>query len=355
MVKNASPILIALQKATVNEPAAVEFMEQHRWDTAPACPRCGDANVYKMTGVDGARNADYRWRCRGCKKMFSVRTGTIFEESRLPMRVWVYAFWKAASSKKGISALQLSREMQITHKSALFVLRRIRHGLSSDVAGAEPQKMTGTVEADETYIGGKVRRPSLTKGAGRMPHSRGAADKAAVAGIVQRGGDVRFRLLDRVTSDRLGELIAENADLTCRLITDEHQGYNRVGKAFRGGHESVNHSRGEYVRYGSDVHSNTIEGVFSLIKRGVMGTFHSISRKHIPNYLNEFEFRWNTRKLNDGERISRAIKQVDGKRLQYRESVDNPPYLVPEWEWRVKPVQADAPIDYDKYMPKREE
>ncbi len=154
MIKNASPILIALQKATVNETAAVEFMEQHRWGTAPACPRCGDANVYKMTSVDGTRNADYRWRCRGCKKMFTVRTGTIFEESRLPMRVWVYAFWKAASSKKGISALQLSREMQITHKSALFVLRRLRHGLSSN---ADAPKLTGTVEVDETYVGGKPR------------------------------------------------------------------------------------------------------------------------------------------------------------------------------------------------------
>ncbi len=355
MVKNASPILIALQQATVNEPAAIEFMEQHRWSGAPACPRCGVVDVYKMTSADGTRNKDYRWRCRGCKQMFSVRTATIFEESRLPMRVWVYAFWKAASSKKGISALQLSREMQITHKSALFVLRRIRHGLSSDVAGTEPTKMTGTVEADETYVGGKVRRPNMTKGAGRLRRGRGAADKMAVAGIVQRGGDVRFRLLDRVTAAGLGELIAENADLTCRLITDEAPAYTALGKAFQGGHESVTHSRGEYVRYNTDVHSNTIEGVFSLIKRGVMGTFHSVSRKHLPNYLNEFEFRWNTRKLNDGERISRAIKQVDGKRLEYRESVDNPPYLVPAWEWRVKPVQADAPIDYDKYMPKREE
>lgn len=170
-----------------------------------------------------------------------------------------------------------------------------------------------------------------------MPHNRGAADKAAVVSMVQRGGDVRFRLMDRITSDRLTEVIAEHADLTCRLITDEHQGYKRVGHVFEGGHETVNHSIGEYARPRSDVHSNTIEGVFSLIKRGGMGTFHSVSRKHIPNYLNEFEFRWNTRKLDDGQRVAMEIKQVDGKRLEYRESVDNPPYLVPEWEWRVQP------------------
>jgi hypothetical protein len=253
--------------------------------------------------------------------MFTVRTGTIFEESRLPLRVWVYAFWKACSSKKGISALQLSREVEITHKSALFVLRRIRHGLGTDTDNTP--KLTGSVEADETYIGGRPRRYF---GYGKK-HKPGPADKIPVAGVVQRGGDVRFRMLDRVTSDRLEEFLAENADHTCRLITDQYSGYARVGQKFAGGHESVKHVIGEYVRKGTDIHSNTIEGVFSLIKRGVMGTFHSVSPKHLPNYLNEFEFRWNTRKLDDGQRVSKAIRQVQGKRLEYRESVDNPPYL----------------------------
>lgn len=349
MIKNTSPILTALRKATISETAAVEFLEQHRWQGAAACPRCGAVEVYQMTSADGSRNKDYRWRCRGCKQMFTVRTGTIFEESRLPLRVWVYAFWKAASSKKGISALQLAREMEITHKSALFVLRRIRHGLSTN---ADAPKLVGTVEADETYIGGKPRRVMGSMGYGRKPYERGAADKAAVMGVVQRGGDVRFRMLDRVTSDRLSRFIAENADLTCRLITDEHAGYRGVGAAMAGGHESVKHSIGQYAKYGTDIHSNTVEGVFSLLKRGVMGTFHSVSRKHLPNYLNEFEFRWNTRKLDDGQRVAKAIRQVDGKRLEYRESVDNPPYLVPEFKWQ---VQAKAPFDYDKYLPKKPE
>jgi transposase-like protein len=317
MVKNASPILIALQKATINETAAVEFMEQHRWGSAPACPRCGDANVYKMAGVDGARNADYRLRCRGCKKMFTVRTGTIFEESRLPMRVWVYAFWKAASSKKGISALQLSREMMITHKSALFVLRRLRHGLSSN---SDAPKLTGTVEIDETYVGGKPRYR------GTMGTGRGTRNKIPMVGMVQRDGEVRFKQMERLTINELAGVIVENADLTCRVITDDFNMYHPLGRMFKGGHESVTHSQREYARPGTDIHSNTIEGVFSLIKRGVMGTFHSVSRKHLANYLNEFEFRWNTRKLDDGERVSKAIRQVEGKRLQYRESVDNPPY-----------------------------
>jgi transposase-like protein len=145
--------------------------------------------------------------------------------------------------------------------------------------------------------------------------------------MVQRGGDVRFQMLERITADQLNKFIAENADLSCRIITDEFNLYNKVGRKFEGGHHVVKHSAGEYVKPGTDVHSNSIEGVFSLIRRGVMGTFHSVSKKHLPNYLNEFQFRWNTRKLDDGQRVSAAIKKIDGKRLEYRESVDNPPYL----------------------------
>ena len=268
-----------------------------------------------MTGLDGQRNKDFRWRCRDCVKMFTVRTGTVFEETRLPLRVWIFAFWKACAHKKGISALQLSREMEITHKSALFILRRIRHGMNARNA----TKLTGTVEVDEIFVGGKPRYPGLSK------TGRGTR-KIPVLGMVQRGGYVRFRLVKHVNSKNLSDFIAQNVDLTCRLITDDLNLYQKVGKAFEGGHEVVCHSAKEYVKPGTDVHSNTIEGVFSLLRRGIMGTFHSVSRKHLANYLNEFQFRWNTRKMNDGERVQMAVRAVDGKRLQYRESVDNPPY-----------------------------
>ena len=345
MIKNASPILDALRKATISETAAVEFFEQQRWESAPACPRCGAAEVYKMTSADGARNADYRWRCRGCKKMFSVRTGTIFEETRLPMRVWAFAMWRAAASKKGCSALELAREMEITHKSALFVLRRIRHGLGANV---DAPKLTGTVEADETYIGGKPRRGHGW--ANKSERKYGGSHKDGVFGVVQRDGEVRLQLMDRITSDRISEYLAENADLSCRLITDESPAYTRIGRAFMGGHGTTKHMAGEYVKAGTDVHSNTIEGVFSLVKRGIMGTFHSVSRKHLPNYLNEFEFRWNTRKMNDGERVAKAIRTVDGKRLQYRESVDMPPYFVPKVQ---APVQAPAPLTLGQQIVER--
>jgi len=146
--------------------------------------------------------------------------------------------------------------------------------------------------------------------------------------------------MERVTSENIGRFVAENADLSCRMIADDLNVYKGVGKFFRGGHEVVTHSTGESVRRGTDVHSNTVEGVFSLIRRGMMGTFHSVSRKHLPNHLNEFQFRWNTRKVDDGQRVSTAIQTIIGKRLEYRESVDNPPYLVP-----LPPKQLDAPFE----------
>lgn len=167
MKNEPSPTLEALRQATATEALAVEFMEEQRFGDCPACPRCGGLNVYKMMAAAGARNADYRWRCRGCVKMFTVRTGTVLEKSRLPLRVWVFAFWRACASKKGIGALQLSREMQITHRSALFVLRRIRFAMG--------------VPTRAPKVGGEGERQ----------------EKEAVGGLAERGGDVRFFTLAR--------------------------------------------------------------------------------------------------------------------------------------------------------------
>jgi transposase-like protein len=327
MKRERSAVLEALRNAAVDETKSATFLEKQRWGDCPACPRCGDIDVYQMKGRDGMRNKDYRWRCRGCSQFFTVRTGTVFEETRLPLRVWVYAIWKACSSKKGISALQLSREMEITHKSALFVLRRIRHGLGEV---DQPKFSNTTIEVDEVFIGGKQRYKGTAV-------NRNIPDKTPVVGIVERNGDVRFKMMERVTAENLSAFVAENADLTCRIMTDDFKSYKMLGKKFQGGHFTTKHTAGQYAVPGTDIHSNTIEGVFSLLRRGMMGTFHSVSRKHLPNYLNEFQFRWNTRKLDDGQRVARAIKQIDGKRIQYRESVENPPYAAP-----MLPKQMDA-------------
>jgi transposase-like protein len=169
----------------------------------------------------------------------------------------------------------------------------------------------------------------------------GPADKTPVVGVVQRNGNVRFKMTERLTAESVGQVIAENVNLSSRLMTDESPAYAAIGRKFSGGHETTTHSKREYARPGG-VHSNTIESVFSLIKRGVMGTFHSVSAKHLPHYLNEFEFRWNTRRLDDGTRVARAIRAVHGKRLQYRESVDKPPYIVTT---DAGPEQATAPFE----------
>jgi transposase-like protein len=305
------PILEAMRIGSSDERSAVEFMEARRWGDCPACPRCGSLAVYTMKdATTGERNKDFRWRCRDCKRMYTVRTGTVYEESRLPLHVWVHAFWAVCASKKGKSALQLSRECGIAYKSALFVMHRIRAAMSND--GAPRPKMTGTVEVDETYVGGKPRNKGPW-------NKRGTSGKIPVIGIVQRGGDLRLSVMDRVTVDNLAPAIAANVDLSSRLCTDESSAYARIGQCFEGGHESVAHGRREYAR--GDVHSNTIEGAFSLLKRGIYGTFHSVSRKHLARYLAEFEFRYNARKITDGERTELAIKGADGKRLTYAQQI----------------------------------
>ena len=327
------PDIERLKAASRDETTAVEFFEDLRWGADPVCPVCGERNVYRMTDSTGARHPKFRWRCRACDKQYTVRAATVMEESLLPLRYWAYAFWKACASKKGIAALQLSRELDINYKSALFLLNRVRLAMaewlpptggdgdgSADVGLPKLGCDGGTVEADETYVGGKPR-PGNNEG--RKP-GRGTS-KTPVFAVVERGGSVRMRVMDgdggkhRLTAKTLGSVVRECVDGSARLITDDYAAYRPIGRAHPGGHYAVKHSEGEYVRKGTDIHSNTAESVFSLLKRGVYGTYHSISKRHLPRYLAEFEFRWNTRWLEDGQRTFRAVKAAQGKRLVYRE------------------------------------
>ncbi|MHC4171614.1 MAG: IS1595 family transposase [Planctomycetota bacterium] len=303
-------VLRDIPLACTNETAAVEFMEKQRWGDMPACPRCGCIDVHKMKSNGGERNKRFLWRCQGCKKQFTVRIGTVFEDSRIPLKIWCYAFWKACASKKGISALQISRECSITYKSALFLMHRIRYAM------AEPnrqEKLQGTIEADETYVGGKPRYRWKSKG------GRGTK-KAPVFAVVKRGGDVRAKVVANVSSKTLGKEIFANVDLQSRLMTDKFKSYRKIGRKFTGGHFAIEHGLGVYAR--GDIYTNTAESFFALIKRGVYGTFHAVSKKHLHRYVSEFEFRWNHRKIDDGERVAAAIKGADGKRLMYREPTE---------------------------------
>lgn len=314
-----SSILEELRLATRSEDAAVEFFEKHRWGADPACPRCGVTDVYKMMNRNAPelRELNYRWRCRGCKKMYSVRTGLVLEESRLPLRIWVYAFWKACASKKGVSALQISRECEISYKTALFLMHRIRYAMLEDASGAP--KLSGTVEVDETYVGGKPRyRMSEPDAEGRQFVKVDAIkEKAPVMAMVERGGRVRVRHIERVDRDTLGAAVREMVEAGSTLYTDENASYQHLGEKYR--HATVKHSAKEYAR--GDVSTNTVEGFFSLLKRGVYGTFHSVSKHHLHRYLAEFEFRYNHRSIDDGERTLAAIRGAEGKRLLYARPV----------------------------------
>lgn len=295
-----------LPRACADENAAVLFMEAQRWEGRPACPKCGDTDVYQMQdSTTGQRQADYRWRCRGCKSQFTVRTGTVFEDSRIPLRHWCFAYWRAATSKKGVSALEIHRQTGVSYKSCLFMLHRIRFGMADS---ANPP-LTGIVEADETYVGGKLRRR------GRKKEWRD--NKTAVMAVVQRGGHVKAQVVANVTTKTVKKVMTEAVDPSATLMTDESPVYIKVGRTFKGGHHVVTHSRHEYAR--GNVTTNTVEGFFSIVKRGLNGIYHAVSKQHLHRYMAEFEFRYNHRKLEDGQRIRAAIQASEGKRLLYKQ------------------------------------
>ncbi|HEX4053580.1 MAG TPA: IS1595 family transposase [Tepidisphaeraceae bacterium] len=303
-----SPFIDKMPKACNDETAAVELFEDIRWGDTPGCVHCGSVNVYKMMdAATGGRSKRFLWRCRDCRKQYTVRIGTVYNESRLPLRHWAYAFWRASTSKKGVAAMEIMRHCQITYKTALFLMHRIRFALKPSPA----RKMTGTVEIDETYCGGKPR-----PGDGKEHFSGRGTSKTPVLGLVERDGNVHRRVIANITGKNLASAIREVVDASARIMTDENNCYTKVGREFSGGHHSVNHSKGEYVR--GDATTNTIESSFAIVKRGLMGIHHAVSKKHLHRYLAHYDFLWNGRKMNDGDRTIKAIQSGEGKRLMYR-------------------------------------
>lgn len=314
-----SDIVAKLPRACSDESAAVEFMEEQRWGESPACPRCGDTDVSQMKAQDGTRNARFLWRCRGCKRQFTVRVGTIMEDSPIPMRHWCLAFYRACSSKKGVSALQIQRETGLTYKSALFLMHRIRWAMAP-ANESEPKlgSSGGIVEFDETFVGGRPRRISLrSDGKARLgPAWDFSKRKTPVVAGVERGGRVKARVVGNVTSETLPRYVRELVDTSARLMTDERASYRGIGREYAS-HETVHHKSGEYAR--GDVTTNSIEGFFAGLKRQISGTHHSVSKRHLHRYVSESEFKYNNRHLDDGERTKRAIQGADDKRLMYRD------------------------------------
>lgn len=280
-----------------DEKTAYEYLAKFRWPDGLKCVHCGSEKVYTLN-VKNVRRVVLK--CGTCRKQFSATVGTIFEDSHIPLTKWFMAMQLVCSSKKGISAHQLHRMLGVTYKTAWFMEHRIRYAMThSPFTG----KLGGIVEADETYIGGKERR------------SAGPSKKTAVFALVERNGGVRSFVVHRVTSKNLREIIRENVAPDTRMMTDEYHGYRGLKNEFAD-HQTINHSRGHYVR--GEVTTNTVEGYFSLLKRGLNGTYHHVSKHHLHRYLAEFNFRYNARHQDDLTRAMLAVKGVEGKRLQYR-------------------------------------
>jgi transposase-like protein len=307
-----SDVIEQIPLACSDELAAVEFFEKQRWGDTPCCVKCGSVNVYKMADAKtGERNRRFLWRCRDCKEQYTVRIGTVYEESRIELRHWAYAFWRPCTSKKGVSALEIKRHCQISYKSALFLMNRIRFAMAPDVP---TPPLMGVVECDEVYVGGKPRYKGHNKrGLGTL--------KTPVFGAVERNGRIYRRIVADVTGKTLKAEIRKVVDPRSRIFTDEHGAYTGIGKEYLGGHSKVCHTAKEYAR--GDVNTNTIESSFALIKRGIIGTYHNVSREYLHRYLWQFDFVWNTRRMNDGERTVLAVKSAEGKRLTYNAAPEN--------------------------------
>lgn len=285
---------------------AREHLEKLLWpDGKPVCPHCGSVDAYKMTGATCRKGL---CRCRDCKKQFTVTVGTIFEDSHIGPARWVRAFHLMCSSKKGISALQLQRNLGIgSYRTAWYMAHRIRMAMKCEpMAGL----LKGKVEVDETYIGGKSKNR----------HGQEWRPKVAVVALVSRKGQAVAPVVKDTSARTLQEVIREHVDKKATIYTDGHGSYIGVGQHFKGGHQSVNHAEGEYVR-GNNIHTNNAEGFFALLKRGVYGTFHHVSERHLDRYCDEFSFRWGVRALKDADRLPVAIRDVVGKRLFYKSPV----------------------------------
>ncbi len=290
---------------------AREWLEGLLWPDGPTCPHCGE--IDNATELNGEAHRDGLYKCAACFDQFTVTVGTIFEGSHLPLNKWLFAFHMMVSSKKGVSAKQIERMLGVTYKTAWFMCHRIREAMRDGTVLPPMGGQNKVVEIDETYMGGKAKN--------RKNH---VPPKEVVLSLVERDGKVRSRHIANVTGATLRDTITKEVDKASYLMTDEAPVYWPLDKDFAG-HGSVNHSAEEYVR-GHFWHTNTVEGYFSILKRGVYGVYHHVSAQHLHRYLAEFDFRYNEREglgVDDAERMAKALKGAPGKRLTYRRTDRN--------------------------------
>jgi transposase-like protein len=291
---------------------AREWLEARIWANGRSCPHCGVVDA--STALEGKAHRPGLYQCNECRGQFSVTVGTLFERSKIPLNKWLLAVYLLSASKKGMSSHQLHRMLGVTYKTAWFMTQRIREALREGSFG--PLGGGGKiVEADETYVGGKERNKHVGK---RNKHNIGGQGKEIAFALVERGGKVRSFHVPSVSASTLRPILKAQIDNASMLVTDDAGQYRHMHKDFK--HEKVNHSIDEYVR--GDIHTNTIEGYFSIFKRGITGVYHHVSPQHLKRYLGEFDFRYNTRDITDMERAVLAVKGIEGKRLTYRRTDD---------------------------------
>ena len=296
-----------------NEEAAFAYVEARLWPEGPTCPRCGatEEHIGKLNGKTTRLGLH---KCYACAKPFTVRIGTIFEGSHLPLHLWLQVIHLMCASKKGVSTRQIQRMLECSMKTAWFLTHRIREAMKD--GGIGPLGGEGKVlEADTTFIGGKEKNKHVGK---RTRGNIGGMGKQIVHSIVERDGRVRSHHIPRVNGETLRPILEAHADKRSALMTDTAGGYMQIGREFAR-HEMVDHGKDEYVR--GDAYSNTVEGYFSILKRGLTGVYHSVSEAHLHRYLAEFDFRHSNREklgTDDVSRADLALLGVKGKRLTYR-------------------------------------
>jgi transposase-like protein len=326
MARNQALSIPKLIARTPDEESAYKLLEELRWGNPvqPVCPHCGSDRkhyfltprngVGRVTGPNKTISVRRVWKCAACRKQFSVLTGTIFHGSKIPVRTWLLVVFEMVSSKNGVSAREIERKYDLTPKSAWFMTMRIREAMKR---GPLADMMRGTIIADETFFGGKDKNRHANKRSGR---GQTMNTKTPVVSLINREtGEVRSQVSRFVAGPDLTKAIeAHVVPADSVLHTDGWQGYVGVGRQFQS-HEMVDHNQGEYVR--GNVTTNQVEGFFSQLKRSIDGTHHRVSVDHLPRYLDEFDFRWSTRKLDDAQRMARLIGQTAGRRLTYRRAV----------------------------------
>lgn len=307
---------MSLSKFTkLSEEEARELLESLRWPDGAICPHCKSNKCTKLGAIPKTNKKKKRrpgvYKCKTCRKQFTITIGTIFEGTKIPLNTWVVAFSLVCSAKKGISALQLSRNLDITYKSAWFMAHRIRYAMKQQPLA---RVLSGEVEVDETYVGGKPR--PLNYGGYITPPKKGrGTKKVPVVALVERNGEVRAYKSEKIDSKSLKKVMVENITSDSTIITDEFRNYKRIVRENFKAHKTVHHRIKQYAK--GPTNTNTIESYFSLLKRGVYGAFHHVSKKHLQRYCDEFSYRWNTRKMSDEERTLKALSLAPGKRLVY--------------------------------------